>query len=324
MRPDPVITTPDAGNPEPASATHDSRPEIVWTNAAIRPIATTHDCRARLRELTVAQGSGAFADRTFAIDECCECGLGVTRPIPTEDTAYLLYQTRQSTDFQPGDSRLVWRLKAFAARRDVRAFCRGVEIRGDARMLDFGSGNGAFVEAMQDVFPRARVMGTDRHLSPPAAIRPGQYVSYRRLDELRGQCSFVLCRHVLEHAYDPAKMLGQVRDLLEPGGVVALEVPSLETKVKFIFGRFWDGYYVPYHPLHFTRRSLRVVVETAGFSVIREGNAEMPKMGRSLQNVLGTKYGLGLFAVGMALQPLQIGVGLVTGTSVCLRIWGRK
>jgi SAM-dependent methyltransferase len=323
VRPDHGIRVPNTRNPQPAT-TFDPPPEIVWTDTAIRPIATTHDCRTRLHVLTMADGSGPFTDRTFMIDECSECGLGVTRPIPTEDTAHLLYEARQSADFQAEDSRLVWRLKEFAARKDVRGFCKGVEIRDGALMLDFGCGNGAFVAAMQEVFPRARVMGTDQHPAPPSVLRPEQYLPYGHLDELRGICSLILCRHVLEHTYDPVKLLSELRGLLEPGGVVALEVPSLESKVKSIFGRFWDGYNAPYHPLHFTRRSLRAAVETAGFSVIREGGAEMPKMGRSLRNVLGTKYGLGLFTVGMALQPLQVGIGLVTGTSVCLRIWGRN
>jgi SAM-dependent methyltransferase len=298
---------------------------IVWTDFAIRPLANGHDCRVKRRKLAVARGSGPFRDRTFTISECAECGMGFTNPIPTEETSPLLYETRESVDFQPNDSGFVARLKAFAARKDARSFCRGVAIgRGDV-LLDFGCGNGAFVHAMQQVHPDARALGSDRHPTPPGSLSTDQYVAHERLAELKGRCALVLCRHVLEHTYDPVALLEMLGGLLRPGGVLALEVPSLETKVKSLFGENWDGYYVPYHPLHFTRGSLRNVMEAAGLSVIREGSAEMPKMGRSIQNVLGSKsYGLGLFALGMALQPLQVGIGLVTGTSVCLRIWGRK
>jgi hypothetical protein len=103
-----------------------------------------------------------------------------------------------------------------------------------------------------------------------------------------------------------------------------VEVPSLETPVRLLFGRAWDGYYVPFHPIHFTRNSLNKAFVEAGLEVVREGKAEMPKMGRSLQNVFRSDYNTALFAAGVLLHPLQIVIGAATRSSVCLRIWGRK
>jgi len=295
---------------------------IIFAKNSVHPFMD-HDCQATLVEFETAAGSGRFSNKVFNIQKCSTCDLGFTNPIPTEETSYLLYETRESNDFQPDDSWLTARLKAIAARRDVRGFLRGVDIpKGPA--LDYGCGNAAFTVALQKAFPNFQVIGADMQQQPPKVLDQSQYRSYTELTKMRGQFSIILCRHVLEHSYDPVGQLTKLSNLLMPGGVLVVEVPSLETKARMLFGKYWDGYYVPFHPIHFTREALRKAFGAANFNVIREGGAEMPKMGRSLQNLLNCKYNVGMFALGMLLHPVQIGIGLVTGTSVCLRIWGRK
>jgi len=276
-------------------------------------------CRSGKIKLCETYGSGRFEGELFTIWQCEHCGLGFTDPIPTEETSHLLYETRESNDFQPDDSKLVSALKAFAARRDARDFCQDAHRRG--RILDYGCGNGAFVRAIQQVFPEADVLGTDQHPTAPSLLNEQTYLPYSRLGYEK--FDFILCRHVLEHTYEPVGFLHLLRSMLSPNGVLAIEVPSLETAVKNLFGKHWDGYYVPFHPLHFTRNSLAKVVRATGLTVIREGSAEMPKMGRSLRNVIGCDYGLWLFSLGVFLQPLQLAIGALTGTSVCLRILAR-
>ena len=295
---------------------------IAFAKNSMRPFKD-HDCQDALVEFETAAGSGLFSNRVFNIQRCRTCGLGFTSPVPTEETSHLLYETRESNDFQPDDSLVAARLKSIAARRDVRSFLRGIDIPAGP-ILDFGCGNAVFTTSLQEAFPNSVVLGADMQEESPKTLPQTRYRSYEDLTSSPERYSIILCRHVLEHSYDPVALLTKLSDLLMPGGVLVVEVPSLETKARRIFGKYWDGYYVPFHPIHFTRESLRKVFLSANFSVIREGGAEMPKMGRSLQNVLHCKYNLGIFALGMLLHPVQLGIGLATDTSVCLRIWGRK
>jgi SAM-dependent methyltransferase len=295
---------------------------IVFAENPIRPFVD-HVCRDSLLSSGSAAGSGRFSSNLFEINTCNFCGMGFTHPIPTEETAHLLYETRESRDFQPDDSSLMTWLKAIVARRDVRSFLGEFE-RPEGPVLDYGCGNAAFTIALQEAFPNLQVIGTDMQKESPNALPQSQYRSYVELAEMSGKCSIILCRHVLEHSYDPVKLLTKLSDLLMPGGVLVVEVPSLETKAKRLFGKYWAGYYVPFHPIHFTREALRRAFLAANFSIIREGAAEMPNMGRSIQNFLGCKYNLGIFVLGMLLHAVQIGIGLTSDTSVCLRIWGRK
>jgi SAM-dependent methyltransferase len=239
--------------------------------------------------------------------------------VPTAETAGALYSDRTSGDFQPDDSSLTARLKAHFARRDAREFSKHSASR---RILDYGCGNGEFCRAMSSIHPSAQVVGTDYHDEPPAMLKGScTYLPYSDLTRHAGNFDLVIARHVLEHTYSPIESLSSLMALLSPGGSLAIEVPCLEAGARHLFGKHWDGYYTPYHPVHFTQRSLSLAVEAAGFSVVEHGKAEMPKMGRSLQKALGCEYSLGLFALGAALHPLQLAMSLFSGSPTCLRIW---
>lgn len=285
---------------------------------AVPPIATDHDCRDHWELLAVARGSPPF-EGEYAIRQCGVCGVGFTDPVPPEATAAGLYSSRASQDFQAGDGSFVAALKRWAARRDARAFVAGV--RGPATIIDYGCGNGAFVTAIAEVRREATVIGADLHDAPPAALPRERYASYRDLEQWRGRADLILLRHVLEHTYDPVAILVRLRELLRPGGAIVIEVPSLESAIRSVWGSSWSGYYVPFHTLHFGPASLGRVVQAAGLSVARMSGAEIPMMGRSLQQRLRADYSFPLFALGVALHPVQLAVGAITRRPTCVRLW---
>lgn len=264
-----------------------------------------------------AFGAGAYADRLFDLLSCSRCGLGITSPVPTEASAYHLYADRSSCDFQPDESRLSSALKARAATRDARAYARFTS--APRRILDFGCGDGAFALAFQRVFPAATVTGADTHPDRPARLPDSiRYCSYEVLSEAEGH-DLILARHVLEHTYDPIQTLIRLHSLLTPGGMLAIEVPNFTAGLRHVFGRRWDGYYAPFHPIHFTAGSLALAATAAKLAIRASGSAEMPKMGRSLHNVLGGPYAP-LFGLGILLQPAQMAIGTLFGPT-CLRLW---
>lgn len=296
--------------------------QLVFMEQERCPLSPVHD-PSQLNKFETAFGSGPFSSKSFEILRCSVCGLGVTSPIPTPESAGALYSDRSSCDFQPDDSGLSARLKAHFAKRDARKFSK--HSASPRSMLDYGCGNGEFCRALAALYPAAQVIGTDYHDSAPSMLtRPTSYLPYSELSNHQGRFDLVVVRHVLEHTYDPVESLASMRTLLAPGGSLAIEVPCLEAGARYLFGKHWDGYYVPYHPVHFSRQSLSLAVESAGFTVIEHGKAEMPKMGRSLKNILGCDYNAGLFCLGVALQPVQVAMSLVTRTPTCLRLWARR
>jgi SAM-dependent methyltransferase len=269
-------------------------------------------------------GSGAFERELFSIYRCPECGLGITDPVPSETDSRMLYEERTSNDFQVDDSWLAAVLKRAAATRDVQALVGGLCEPG-SRMLDYACGNGAFALSIRKAFPDNAVWATDYHLEAPPMLK-GTDIHYASYQELPAHApfDFILCRHVLEHTYDPTTFLIGIRALLSTGGVLVIEVPNLHAPLSALFGKHWDGHYAPYHPIHFSAAALLQAATRAGFASVRAGGCEMPKIGRSLRKMIGCPYNSALFLSGVFLHPLQIAAAALAGEPTCLRLWARK
>jgi SAM-dependent methyltransferase len=271
-------------------------------------------------------GAGPYRKDLFSIYRCRRCGIGITDPIPQEGDSHQLYEDRTSCDFQGADSSVVAELKRMVANRDVHAFVSGVQLHDPvSRMLDYACGNGAFALSMQRVFPNSTVWAADYHTKAPPMLK-GSDICYSTYGDLpaHGPFDFVLCRHVLEHTYNPQEFLRSMGDLMSPGGVLMIEVPNLHAPLRRVFGKYWDGYYVPYHPIHFSGTALCQAVVNAGFVPEKTGGCEMPKIGRSLQNLMHCNYNVFLFMIGALLQPAQFGTKFLTREATCLRLWARK
>ena len=89
----------------------------------------------------------------------------------------------------------------------------------------------------------------------------------------------VLLLCVLEHVPDPAGMLGAVRSVLNPGGVVGIRVPNDFNEIQRIAREkidkapWWIA--VPDHINYFTFESLRAFLDRVGFDVVYE-QADFP------------------------------------------------
>ena len=68
-----------------------------------------------------------------------------------------------------------------------------------------------------------------------------------------------LCSQVLEHIFEPAEFLAEIRRVLRPGGVLLLTTPFV-----------WDEHSQPYDFGRYSSFGLRHVLEGAGFEVIAE------------------------------------------------------
>lgn len=130
-------------------------------------------------------------------------------------------------------------------------------------ILDIGCGNGLFF----DVLSR---YGTVRGIEPDASlvsdhgkwrshieVRPftADYPTDRPLD-------LILMLDVLEHIADDAAAVRHVHALLKPGGYYLLTVPAMMW--------LWSMHdVVNQHHRRYTKRTLRTVLEAAGFRILR-------------------------------------------------------
>lgn len=114
------------------------------------------------------------------------------------------------------------------------------------------------------------------------ALSGGAIVDLESLPRLPHGFGAVLAGDTLEHLNEPERMLRMIRDALPPGGRLLLSVPNVanvHVRLNLLFGRFpyaERGILDRTHRFFFTARSLRKMVEKAGFSVERTAVSIIP------------------------------------------------
>ncbi len=252
--------------------------------------------------------------------QCNNCGIGVT--LPEIDDVASLYTDRESWDFQPRSSTLALALKRIAFRARARSFLQMVP-NGQHIIADYGCGSGLFTSCVNDV-AGTRVFALDFHDNAPVELDGPIYLPFSRQHEIAGMADLLIASHVLEHETDPVALLRRMAEVVKPGGHIILEVPNVDCWGATVFGIRWDGWYLPFHRIHFSRISLRATAERAGLVVLAERDVSVPTMGRTLANLLGRNYSFAFLLAGAVLQPIQWLIERLTRRPSALRMVCRK
>lgn len=189
------------------------------------------------------------------IQRCETCGF-VSLPPALDDNYYADYVNAPSTSPQ---------MQAFL-NKQAEEFVDRFKLRGSS-ILEVGCGDGGFLVALRAA--GANVMGVEpsdeqRKLahSHGLCVEPGVLVADSTLS-----CTpfdAIVTRQVFEHVEDMRGFLAAIRAHLKPGGVGLVEVPNLDTLLRD--DRFFD--FIPEHVNYFSTRTLRLVIELAGFSLL--------------------------------------------------------
>lgn len=235
---------------------------------------------------------------TFRVVACRQCGLARTDPRPTLATLpaaypddYIAYRLPESAR-RPPEGLLRWALVNYrgyplgqpapaALRTLAWPLARSVLRHRDAvgyfpwtgqgRLLDFGCGGGKYVARMAAAGWQAE--GLDLSATAVAeAARSGLVIHQGTLpgaDLPRESYDMVTMWHAIEHVPSPMATLRAIREVLRPGGRLAVVCPGLDSLPSRWFGDAWYGLDVPRHLTHFTRATLGRHVAEAGFRVER-------------------------------------------------------
>lgn len=211
----------------------------------------------------------------FAVVRCEHCGTAYTHPRPSADAIGQFYPPEYHPHRRPAKmqqsrpTRPIW----------ARLFGRPCnERRGllpwprPGRLLDFGCGGGSFLKTMAD--QGWKVIGLDAAVG---AVR--QIQEELGLEALVGSlphpelhpCSFdiITMWHSLEHVHKPLEILREAYQLLAPGGKIIVATPNIESLPFYWFGQSWFGLDLPRHLTHFTPKSMKAMLQAAGFEVER-------------------------------------------------------
>jgi 2-polyprenyl-3-methyl-5-hydroxy-6-metoxy-1,4-benzoquinol methylase len=219
-----------------------------------------------------------LAPGVFSLLRCTFCGCIFQQPLPDEASLATFYPQKywwsEAYGQGSGPARLFRNLeKAYrelVVADHVRFLddCSREKVPGGKRLLDIGCGSGTFLQVAQthgyipygmDQSARAIEIIKRQYGFPARKGNIGRSV----WDDCR--FDFITMFHVLEHLTDPRPGLRYIRDWLEPGGILILQVPNMSSLQARLFGRFWYGLDVPRHVINYTPEALGCLLRDAGF-----------------------------------------------------------
>jgi len=205
----------------------------------------------------------------FNVVRCRTCSLAYLNPRPSWDEMQKFYPVdyaghgfKEATILKKLVRKSGWLKKRYLVERRKPG---GV-------LLDVGCGTGEFLQVMAHSH-KWQVFGVepDANAAHYASRITGAKIFCGRLEDVEYPPHFfdvITMWHVLEHFYEPINMLGKIRQMLKPDGVLVAAVPVLDSVDARLFGPYWAGYDVPRHTFTFSKTTLSKILTASGFTSI--------------------------------------------------------
>lgn len=256
--------------------------------------------------------------QAIAFHECETCGAMVA-PAAAEIAAKL-YEDRSSTNFAPGKSSQLRRLKAWLMKRTYVATLQRENVQF---LVDFGCGNGDLANALADAV--ARVHAVDMPSQRPSGL--DERVAYHSISEggiptSDGKAAYIL-RHVVEHFAQPVLEMKKLSAAMKAGDIAIIETPVVTSIFRQLMGDYWPGYFPPYHTFVPSEATFRSLAAQSGLEIVSVRKREPAIFGSYLHQKRGA-VGNGARWAAAAALPLQWFLSRATGNSEAIEVTLRK
>lgn len=162
------------------------------------------------------------------------------------------------------------------------------QFKTSGSLLDLGCSSGSFLESVRGESWQLFGIEMSAKAARTAEARSSACVFVGDiLDAQFPKESFdvVTCFDVLEHVYEPRKVMQRIAEWLRPGGIFYVLVPNVDSAEGRVFRGFWHGLELPRHLFHFSPRSLRSLAESVGLHEVSLETHRNPAVGTSLRYV---------------------------------------
>lgn len=162
------------------------------------------------------------------------------------------------------------------------------ECKQSGTLLDLGCSSGSFLAFMRSESWKLYGIEMSAAGARTAELRSGAHVFVGNiLDAPFPQESFdvITCFDVLEHLFEPRRVIARVSEWLKPGGTFYVLVPNVDSAEARVFGSYWHGLELPRHLFHYSPASLKFLAESVGLTEVSLETRRNLAVGTSLRYV---------------------------------------
>ncbi len=203
---------------------------------------------------------------------CGDCGLERISPQPSDDTLAKIYGAHYYNAWgldKDEDAVALLKKRTFKYVLDKL----GVPAPG-SKLLDLGAATGFLLEVARDLGYDCYGVELSEFGANAIASKFGQeHVHQGELQHAsfagagKGSFKVVTMCDYIEHVRDPKHTLELARDLLAPGGTLAITTPDAGSPSRKVLGTGWTHYKIE-HLFYFNKKNLERLLKDVGFSSV--------------------------------------------------------
>jgi 2-polyprenyl-3-methyl-5-hydroxy-6-metoxy-1,4-benzoquinol methylase len=171
-------------------------------------------------------------------------------------------------------------------------------------LLDVGCGTGDFLELSKQ--KGWRVVGIEPNDEARAIANKKTNNSVYKTNHLLNlenhSFDIITLWHVLEHLPNLEEHIAEFKRLLKPNGTLIIAVPNYKSYDAKIYKTYWAAFDVPRHLWHFSKESIKILMETFKMNVVKMYPMQFDAFYVSL---LSEKYSTGRMTI---FRPFFIGL----------------
>jgi len=228
------------------------------------------------------QGRDRFHGRheKYTLVRCPTCSLVWLSDSPKPSEMHLHYTDAYHKLISAGgeNSPVRWRERKATLR----------QYKQSGALLDLGCSSGAFLESLKGEPWKLYGIEMSAEGARTAEARSGAQVFAGDIPEAPfapESFDVITCFDVLEHLYEPLRVMVKVREWLKPDGIFYVMVPNIDSAEARVFGTYWHGLEFPRHLFHYSPASIRYLARSVGLEEVSLIAGRNPAVGTSLRYV---------------------------------------
>ena len=201
---------------------------------------------------------------------CNDCGHFFLGNRPNKKIHKHIYpEILKNYDFFSNDS-LSFKIKNYLTYIQLKKYIN--KTKKELAVLDVGCAAGMFLDIIK--FKFNQFTNFDGLEISEAASRKAKEKGYNVFNSLIEDFKFtkkydlISMQQVIEHVHEPEKVIKNIFDNLNNGGILLIETPNPDCFDRKIFKGYWEGYHIPRHFNLFTIPNLKEMLKIIGFSKV--------------------------------------------------------